>query len=234
MGNCVTVYKNKDPAAMNLSAQIQLPTENFVRREQSIAELGSMSQLSSMDTSFRDLSKTEENFFDSQPCLESDCEDFFSVNGDSTSCGNSPNHQKSFTESSLRDKNHSMDRAHDAVAEHSPNDTKKQLIELFRESFDDDDDDAVNNDPSLKQQLEDKPTTFNLPPKSTSRSPYESIPNSVRSSEASPYSGHVPRKEKSAQSPQCCLPSLVRNMSFGERKKRLSPAKTDGRFMSHC
>ncbi|XWS34591.1 hypothetical protein CRYUN_Cryun21dG0051300 [Craigia yunnanensis] len=227
MGNCVTVYKNKDPAAMNLSAQIQSPTkENFVRREHSIAELGSRPQPSSMETSFRDLSKTEENFFDSQPWLESDCEDFFSVNGDSTSsCGNSPNHQKSFTESSLRDKNHSMDRAQDAVAEHSPIDTKKQLFELFRESFDDD---AVNNDPSLKEQLEDKPTTFNLPPKSTSTSPYESIPNSARSSAATPYRGYLPRKEKSAQSPQCCLPSLVRNMSFGERKKRLSSAKTDG------
>ena len=118
-----------------------------------------------------------------------------------------------------------MDRAQDAIAEHSPTDTKKQLIELLRESSDDD---AVNNDPSLKEQLEDKSTTFNLPPKSTSTSPYESIPNSVRSSEATPYRGYLPRKEKPAQSPQCCLPSLVHNMSFGERKKRLSPAKTDG------
>ena len=94
-----------------------------------------------------------------------------------------------------------MDRAQDAVAEHSPTDTKKQLIELLRESSDYD---AVNNYPSLEEQLEDKPTTFNLPPKSTSRSPYESIPNSVHSSEATPYRGYLPRKEKSAQSPQCC------------------------------
>ncbi|XVF02718.1 hypothetical protein REPUB_Repub04eG0198400 [Reevesia pubescens] len=217
MGNCVTVYKNKDPAAMNLGAQIQSPTkENFVKREHSIAELGSRPQPSSIEqaeTSFRDLSKTEENFFDSQPWLESDCEDFFSVNGDSTSsCGNSPQHQKSFRESSLRDKINSMDHEQDAVSANAPTDTKKQLIEFFRESFDDD---AVNNDPSF-------------PPKSTSRSPYESIPNSVGSSEATPYRGYLPRKEKSVQSAQCCLPSLVRNMSLGERRKRLSPAKTDG------
>ncbi|XP_022776313.1 uncharacterized protein At3g27210-like [Durio zibethinus] len=227
MGNCVTVYRNKDPAAMNLSAQIQSPTkENFVRREHSIAELGSRSQPSPMEqeSSFGHLSNTEENFFDSQPWLESDCEDFFSVNDDSTSsCGNSPNHQKSFGESSLRDKNHSMDHAQVALPEHSPTDTKKQLIELFRESFDDD---AVNNYPSLKEQLEEKPTTFNLPPKCTN--PYESIPNSVRSSEATPHRGYLPRKEKSTQSAQCCLPSSVRNRRFGERKKSLSPANTDG------
>ncbi|XVE92166.1 hypothetical protein REPUB_Repub01dG0073900 [Reevesia pubescens] len=231
MGNCVTAYKNKDPEAMNLSAQIQSTTkENFVKREQhSIAELGSRSQSSSMEqaeTSFRDFSKTEENFFDSQPWLESDCEDFFSVNGDSTSsCGNSPNHPKSFTDSSQRDKNPSMDRAQDSAPEHSPTDTKKLLIELFRESFDHD---VASNDPSSNEQLEDKTTTFNLPPNSTSRSPYESFPNSVRSSETTPYRGYLPRKEKSAQSVQCCLPRLVRNMSFGERKKRLSPTKTDG------
>ncbi|KAK6252343.1 hypothetical protein QUC31_014063 [Theobroma cacao] len=257
MGNCVTVYKNKDPAAMNLSAQIQSPSkENFVRREHSVAELGSRPQPSSLEpeTSFRNLRclsalgwfgrdsfamvsqninialyddcKTE-NFFDSQPWLESDCEDFFSVNGDSTSsCGNSPNHQKSFTESSLPDKNHSTDCAQDAVSQHSPTETKKQLIELFRESFDDGD--AVNDDPSLDGRLKEKPATFSLRPKSTSRSPSESIPNSVQSSEATPYRGYLPKKEKSAQSAQCCLPSLVRNMSFGERKKRLSPAKTDG------
>ncbi|XVF85234.1 hypothetical protein PTKIN_Ptkin17bG0101300 [Pterospermum kingtungense] len=223
MGNCVPVFKNKDPADMNLSAQIQSPTkENFVRREHSIAELGSRPQPLSMETSFRDLSKTDENFFDSEPWLESDCEDFFSVNGES--CSNSPNHHKSLSASSLHDKNHSMDRAQNAVPEQSPTDTKKLLIELFRESTDD----AVNNNQSSKEQLEDKPTTFNLPPRPTTRSPYEPIPNSVHSSEATPYVGYMPRKDKSALSPQCCLPSLGRNKSLGDRKRRLSPAKTDG------
>ncbi|XVF43739.1 hypothetical protein PTKIN_Ptkin02bG0064700 [Pterospermum kingtungense] len=219
MGNCVTVSKNKDLATMNLSAQIQSPTkENSVRRKHSIAELGSGPQPSSMEqeTSSRNLSKTE-NFFDSQPWLESDCEDFFSVNGDSaSSCGNSPNHNKSFRESSLRDKNHSMDRTLDAAPEHSPTDTKKQLIQFFRESSDDD---AVNNGPSLKEQLEDKTTTFNLPPKSTSTSPYKSNSNSVQFSETTSCREYLPRKDKSAQAAQCCLPSLVRNKSVGERKK---------------
>nr|KJB15707.1 hypothetical protein B456_002G191900 [Gossypium raimondii]KJB15708.1 hypothetical protein B456_002G191900 [Gossypium raimondii] len=127
--------------------------------------------------------KTEESFFDSQPSLESDFEDFFSANGDSaSSSGNSPNHQKS---------NHSMEGAVDAHGE-SPTDTKKQLIELFRESLDNDDDGN----------------------------------SAAGSSKATPYRGHLPRKDvKAAESAQCCLPSLVRNLSFGERKKRLpSPA----------
>ncbi|KAG4215084.1 hypothetical protein ERO13_A01G154900v2 [Gossypium hirsutum] len=129
------------------------------------------------------LSNTEESFFDSQPSLESDFEDFFSANGDSaSSSGNSPNHQKS---------NHSMEGAVDAHGE-SPTDTKKQLIELFRESLDSDDDGN----------------------------------SAAGSSKATPYRRHLPRKDvKAAESAQCCLPSLVRNMSFGERKKRLpSPA----------
>ncbi|XVE74798.1 hypothetical protein DITRI_Ditri12bG0047300 [Diplodiscus trichospermus] len=204
MGNCVTVYKKKGPAGMNLSAQIQSPPkEKFVREEHSIAELCSRPQPSSMEqeTSSRDLSKTEENFLDSQPWLESDSEEFFSVNGDSTpSSGNSPKHQKSFIESPAPDKNDSMERTQDAVPANPATDAKKQLIDLFRESFRDD---AVNIGPSLETQLEYKLA-------------------------AAPYEGYVPGKEKAAQSGQCCLPSLVRNMSFGERKKRLSPAKSNG------
>ncbi|KAK8636747.1 hypothetical protein V6N13_124485 [Hibiscus sabdariffa] len=84
MGNCVTDCKQKEAADVNLSAQIQPPTkDNFAKREHSIAELGSRPQPSLMDqeTSFRDLSKAEENFFDTNTWLESDSEDFFSVNG---------------------------------------------------------------------------------------------------------------------------------------------------------
>ncbi|KAL4348784.1 hypothetical protein GQ457_17G014090 [Hibiscus cannabinus] len=124
MGNCVTDCKQKDAADVNLSAQIQPPTkDNFAKREHSIAELGSKPQPSLMDqdTSFPDSSKTEENFFDTNTWLESDTEDFFSVNGDSTiSRGNSP-------------------KSHRNLKANSPPDTKKQLFELFRESSDDDD-----------------------------------------------------------------------------------------------
>ncbi|XP_039047231.1 uncharacterized protein At3g27210-like [Hibiscus syriacus] len=120
MGNCVTDCKNKDSADVKLSAQIHPPTtkDNFAKREHSIVEPSLMYQ----QTSFGDLGKTEENFFDSSPWLESDSEDFFSVNGDSSfSRGNSP-------------------KNYENLKLNSPTDTKKQLIELFRESSNDDDD----------------------------------------------------------------------------------------------
>ncbi|KAK8485544.1 hypothetical protein V6N11_026920 [Hibiscus sabdariffa] len=90
----------------------------------------------------------------------------------------------------------------------SPTDTKKQLIKVFGERFDDD-------DPSSKQQLENKPSTT---------SPHELIPNSACSSGTTPYIGCLPRNEKPVSlSVQCCLPSLGRNMSFGKRKGKAKP-----------
>nr|KJB15711.1 hypothetical protein B456_002G191900 [Gossypium raimondii] len=173
MGNCVTVYKNKDPADMDLSARIQSPIkENNVRREPSIVGYDSRLQPSSMEqeTNLQEMGKTEESFFDSQPSLESDFEDFFSANGDSaSSSGNSPNHQKS---------NHSMEGAVDAHGE-SPTDTKKQLIELFRESLDNDDDGN----------------------------------SAAGSSKATPYRGHLPRKDvKAAESAQNGYQALLPNI----------------------
>lgn len=58
MGNCVTVYKNKDPADMDLSARIQSPIkENNVRREPSSVGYDSRLQPSSMEreTSFPEM-----------------------------------------------------------------------------------------------------------------------------------------------------------------------------------
>ncbi|TYI51381.1 hypothetical protein E1A91_D12G171900v1 [Gossypium mustelinum] len=71
---------------MNLSAQIHSSIKkNISRKEHSIVEL-------------------EEKFFDSIQWLESDSEDFFSVNGDFTfSCGNSPKNLKTWKENSLTD-----------------------------------------------------------------------------------------------------------------------------------
>ncbi|KAE8690818.1 putative Serine-threonine protein kinase, plant-type [Hibiscus syriacus] len=196
MGNCVTIYKNKDVADMDLSVRIQSPIKD-----------------DNVGKEAADMGKAEERFFDSQPWLDSDCDDFFSVNGDSVSSScNSPNHQKSFRENSKPDKNQSLD--HGVPAE-SPTDTKKLLIELFRESVNDDDAND-NNDPSSKQRSKNEPSTT---------SPYESIPNSAHSSGTTPHRGCLPRNDKPAQSAQRCLPSFVRNTSFGERKKRLSPAQ---------
>ncbi|MBA0743904.1 hypothetical protein Gogos_006555 [Gossypium gossypioides] len=157
-----------------------IPTKkNTARKERSIAELGPRRQPSSMEQeiSFRDLSNTEEKFFDSIQWLESDSEDFFSVNGawfhpySTFSCGNNPKNLKT-------------------LKENSPTNIKNQLIELFRESSNDyDDDDAVNNYPNMKDELEDKAAMLNKLPKSRSKSPHESISNSVGSNEARCFPG---------------------------------------------
>ncbi|KAJ4710865.1 F-box domain containing protein [Melia azedarach] len=224
MGNCVSLHKNTD---MKLAVQIQSPNkDNTVISQQHIA-VGHTPQMSAMERvpSFPDLSSKEEIFLDSQPWLESDCEDYFSVNGDlPPSHSNSPIHQKSFIEAPQLDKIPPTDSAPDSIPPSSPTDMKKQLIDLFRESFNDAPADGNQN---LQGQKEAKPTTLDYPPKFASRSPYELEPNSVRSSEATPYRGSYHRKENSAQSAQCCIPSFMRNLSFSERKKRLSPSSTN-------
>ncbi|KAL6350205.1 hypothetical protein AAG906_004147 [Vitis piasezkii] len=86
------------------------------------------------------------------------------------------------------------------MTEPSPSD-KKKLIELFQESFDDD---PFEGDQGLQG--------------------IESC-----SSERTPNRGYKPEKEKSAHSAQCCLPGLVRSLSFSDRKRRLSPAHSSCR-----
>nr|KJB50341.1 hypothetical protein B456_008G164700 [Gossypium raimondii] len=122
--------------------------------------------------SIAELGTRQEKFFDSIQWLESDSEDFFSFHPDFTfSCANSPKNLKTWKENSLTD-------------------IKKQLIELFRESSNDyDDDDAVNNYPNMKDELEDKAVILNKFPKSISKSPHESISNSIGSNKARCFLG---------------------------------------------
>ncbi|GLT65077.1 hypothetical protein SLA2020_375290 [Shorea laevis] len=74
MGNCALVHSNID-LAMTLGVQIESPSlEMMVEIEKLVAELGLENQRG--EDSFRELGKA--NFiFDSQPCLNSDCEDSF-------------------------------------------------------------------------------------------------------------------------------------------------------------
>ncbi|KAJ0037430.1 hypothetical protein Pint_23702 [Pistacia integerrima] len=198
MGNCVTVQKNSLNSEMKLAVQIQSPTkQNTTKIDQNTVGHRFLPQTTEMghEAGFRDLSSSskEEMFFESQPWLESDCEDYFSVNGA---------HQCQIPYLNLL-----------------PTDMKKQLIELFRESFGDG---CSDGDQNLHGQQEAKPTVFDLPPKSSS--PYELVPNSVCSSERTPYRETYSRKGKSSQYSQCCIPSLIRSLSFTERKKGLSSA----------
>ncbi|GLT38416.1 hypothetical protein SLA2020_126710 [Shorea laevis] len=217
MGNCASVHSSADPG-MTLGVQIESPSkEMMVEIEKPVAELGLENQRG--EDSFRELGNAD-FFFDSQPCLDSDCEDFFSVNGDPISSqDNTPPHPERSIKNSVHDKAPGMDD------EPSPNDMKKQLLELFCESFNSTA--PVNVDQNLAQP-EDKPASLAQPERSAMKRSAAPIPNSTPGGEITPYRGSISKKEKSNQSAQCCLPGLVRSLSFGERKKRLNPPKTDG------
>ncbi|KAK9191681.1 hypothetical protein WN943_020296 [Citrus x changshan-huyou] len=221
MGNCVSSHKSTD---MKLTVQIQSPIKEnkTVKTDQHMAAGAGQSflpQTSAMGQadSFRDLSNTEEAFLDSHPWLDSDCEDYFSVNGDLTpSRGSTPVHEKSFigdpAPQPQLDKIPHTDSVPDSISKPSPT-----LFELFRESFGDN---PANGNQNLHGHNEAIPTIS--PPKST-RNPF------TGSSETTPYRVSLDRKENSIQSAQCCIPSFMRSRSFSERKKRLSSANTDGR-----
>ncbi|PKI78325.1 uncharacterized protein At3g27210-like [Punica granatum] len=200
MGNCVAASRRHDSGLKidwsdDPKAGDQAPV---------LVELPVKGSEGGIRSSGFELNSKEEMFFDSQPWLESDCEDYFSVCDETPSYGNSPVHPKKLREQPLPVKSLSTEAAVDSVTEPPVTELKKQLHELFQESF-------------RANQVENKLGDIELPPNSPSNSPYSPI---VISDQAP---GSV-KKAKSAQSPQCCIPSLVRSLSFGERKKRMKPA----------
>jgi hypothetical protein len=111
-----------------------------------------------------------------------------------------------------------------------PTEMKKQLFELFQESFRGD---AVDHgSPNLQGRSKADPTIFHTPPKSTNQTLYASLASSECSSETettTPEGSYNPGgKGKLAKSARCCLPNLVRSLSFNGRRKRLSLANTRG------
>ncbi|KAJ4961563.1 hypothetical protein NE237_021473 [Protea cynaroides] len=233
MGSCVSISNKPDSAVKfrfsiaSKADKISLPSptkEKSVNVDHRVAEVGFKSLSSPQRpslTSCKDFGSKEENFFDSQAWLESDCEDdFFSVNGDFTpSRGNTPNHQNGFIGIPQFNKQHIMDGAAGTRTEASPTGKKKKLAELFCEKFSDDQD--ADNQSISNGKLEPKPINVDLHPSSTNGTPYVSGLNSVCSSERTPNKHFKPDKEKSSRVAQCCIPSFVRSHSF--RKKRLTP-----------
>ncbi|EEF47494.1 uncharacterized protein At3g27210 [Ricinus communis] len=234
MGNCVPAQKSREPA-MNLKSSIN-PQENNIQIESPIKDNKVNSDLSMSErnsklqssapspygTSFRGLSNREEMFFDSQPWIDSDIEDFLSVNGDFTPLsGASPLHQSSFIRNPQCDESIYISSNVNSLPESSPTDMKKQLIEFFRESFSSDVDDNQN----LQDKTEAKSMAFYLPSKCRNSNTYESVNSSICSSEATPNGYFNRAKGKPAESEaQCCFPNFVRSLSFSERKKRLNSA----------
>ncbi|KAL6350651.1 hypothetical protein AAG906_025581 [Vitis piasezkii] len=223
MGSCVSVHKSSE-STMKLQWSTASKTTDSVLNESPVKEntVNTQQFKPQLTPSFRELGSKEEVFFDSQPWLESDCEDFFSINGDSTPHhGNTPMNQSSFRETPRLDRSHHMDKSPNSLIEPSPSD-KKKLIELFRESFGDDP--FVGNQDL--QGIESNVANGRLKAKATI---FDFLTNRGCSSERSPNKGYKPEKEKSAHSAQCCLPGLVRSLSFSDRKRRPSPAHSSCR-----
>uniref|UniRef100_A0A2P2JK56 Uncharacterized protein n=1 Tax=Rhizophora mucronata TaxID=61149 RepID=A0A2P2JK56_RHIMU len=219
MGSCASVHNKGNPdSGIKMGMSFGSKKDKLMIPESPIKN-----KLSAVDlpakTAFKDNGSKEEIFFDSQPWLESDCEDdFFSVNGDFTpSCGTTPVHHNFSVGTPQVHTIPLVDRP--PLPEPSPT-GKKRLSDLFRESLREDHD--VNNPhlssyQSSSEKMEVKPTVLDVLPKSANATPFVPGTNSVCSSERTANGGAL-------KSTQCCLPSLMSCRSFSDRKKKLSPS----------
>ncbi|XP_026402558.1 uncharacterized protein At3g27210-like [Papaver somniferum] len=211
MGSVVSVHKDQETSRI---MKYQLPENSSEANDKNL-----LISSSALDFKSRNFGSKEENFFDSQAWLESDCDDDFrSVNGEFTPSRNSASDPQS---NSIGTK--------ELSAESSPTDRKKRLSELLKENLGGDVDvsrlDKQNTSDgkveSAQANLEHIAT-----PRTPRRSPYMFGLNSLCSSEKSPRHPKPEREKSAASSVQCCLPSyLMTSRSFNERKKRLSPER---------
>ncbi|GFY83168.1 hypothetical protein Acr_02g0014080 [Actinidia rufa] len=240
MGACVSVRKKPD-SAMKLRLSFGSKTDKLVipspvkdkplvNGDRPIAADGAIqSQWSKSHPviAVRDFGSKEETFFDSQPWLESDCDDdFFSVKGDFTpSRGNTPVHHSSAGTPLANRANFDDKTTPGSKPEPSP---RKRLSELFRESLGGNQDFnnliASDSQNGVNGKIEPKTTVLGLPPRPDS-TPFASGANSMCSSERTPNGNYGPAKEKPIEPVQCCLPRMLSCRSFSERKKMSSPAR---------
>ncbi|XP_028772457.1 uncharacterized protein At3g27210 [Neltuma alba] len=236
MGSCASVRRNTE-ADMKLGLSFGSKTENLMIPPSPVKEkhhddnfriddIKSQRSPTRSTTAFRDYGSKEETFFDSKPCLDSDCEDdFYSVNGDFTpSRGNTPVHP--FGTSNVN-KSPFENRTPGSTPGRPPSRKKKNLLELFRESIREDhypDVNHLSNQNMGNEKQEAKLSINDTLSKSSGSTPYISGTNSVCASERTPNGDPVSTKENSVKSMQGCLPSLVSCRSFRERKRRMSPA----------
>ncbi|XP_059643274.1 uncharacterized protein At3g27210-like [Cornus florida] len=220
MGTCASVLKDPNSSTKirrpfrtkTEKVVIQSPTKvkPIVNGDRPTAEFGPNSQPYQPVSNFHDFGSKEETFFDSQPWLDSDCEDdFLSVNGDFTpSRGSTPVHQ-SFSMGTPR-RSFLEDRTPGSKPEPSSTGKRMKLSELLEKS--------LEGDENVK--MEGQTAMLELFQKDANVTPRDSGANSVSSIKKTP-SGHLKaEKEKSVRSAECCIPSLLSSRSFSERRKK--------------
>ncbi|XP_056176261.1 uncharacterized protein At3g27210-like isoform X1 [Syzygium oleosum] len=163
---------------------------------------------------FSDFGSKEDNFFDSQAWMESDCEDeFFSVKGDFTpSRGNTPVHDSFFTSTPQRITTFFKDETLGSIPKPIPADGKKKLAELFQESFQGGQ--RINGD----NKFSNNPTN---PARGISSA---SGANSVHSSKRTAGGSSTIVEEKHVTPFQGCLSSLVSCGGSSKRRRKMTPA----------
>ncbi|KAF7134606.1 hypothetical protein RHSIM_Rhsim08G0043900 [Rhododendron simsii] len=168
---------------------------------------------------YKFLCSKEETFFDSQPWLDSDCDDdFVSVNGDFTpSRGSTPVHH-GFSAGPPQ-----LDKAHFDAKTPGSKPPPKRLSELFRESFQKNkevgEQNIISNQNGVNGKTEAKSPKFGLPPRSANSTPFASGANSLCSTERTPTIGdYVIEKEEPMGSMRCCIPRVLSSRSFSGRK----------------
>ncbi|OIV90114.1 hypothetical protein TanjilG_01568 [Lupinus angustifolius] len=218
MGSCFTIHRNTETTTTTVAA-----TDMKVKLSSSGSETVNFVKENNKNRSF-DWSTPQSNtivngskdeaFFDSKILLDSDCEDdFYSVNGDFTpSRGNTPIHNTFGTPG--HNENPFVIRIQGSM--HAPSPVKKErkkLIDLFRESIEDEQDSGMK---------EAKPTIQDVLPKSELSSPFSST-NSAWSSERTASEDTVSTREtsiKSVKSSRWCLPILGSPSRRSFREKR--------------
>ncbi|KAF8035328.1 hypothetical protein BT93_C1376 [Corymbia citriodora subsp. variegata] len=163
---------------------------------------------------FSDFGSKEDNFFDSQVWMDSDCEDeFFSVRGDFTpSRGNTPVHDSFFISTSQRITTFFKDETLGSNPEPTPAGGKKRLAELLQESF-------------RGGQSVDGDRKFSINPTNPAQGiSGASGPNSVYGSKRTAGGGSTIVEEKHVAPFRDCLSSLVPCGSSSKRRRKMTPA----------
>ncbi|KAK9278993.1 hypothetical protein L1049_028575 [Liquidambar formosana] len=235
MGSCVSVEKSPKPAIRSKRVKLVIPPrvrEEPINTKRPTAEVSSKSQRSVAHPSTID--SKEDNFFESQNWIGSDCEeDFFSVNGDSvSSVASPPSHLGCFASSPHVNGTLSTEKTPDSKQEPSSNEGKRDLVDLLHttlptykeirlvEFLDEDkfwrnkvvsDHIPPSSEHAAKGKFNSRPFSFDPPPEVANETPYVGR-------EKISKADTIVEKKKTVMATQTFIPKLGPSSSFRETR----------------